>query len=237
MSDLSSLNKFLSKENIGLIKFEDNYVWRHHGEMWETYYRDRAIFGDKIDDINKKIAVSQYMQAEGLKYIIESDRRRAFYNGGLMVWCFNEPFPNVSNTCIVDYYGNKKPAYYQVKKCYENAYASFTYTKLVWGKGENIVLTPYVINSNDGDFSLKIKVYKDEDLYNSFEFKGSSKKDIAKYLEEIIIPVGEEKSNKVHVELNCKSQSYKGMTMLLCKDKDGFAYIEPVFEYISYLKD
>ena len=66
---------------------------------------------------------------------------------------------------------------------------------------------------------------------------GMSKKDIAKYLEEIIIPVGEEKSNKVYMELSCNNESYKGMTMLLCKDKDGFAYIEPVFEYISYLKD
>ena len=48
---------------------------------------------------------SQYMQAEGLRFILEADRRRAFVNSGTIIWQLNEPWPNSSCTNLVDYYG------------------------------------------------------------------------------------------------------------------------------------
>ena len=49
---------------------------------------------------------------------VEANRRRALTCSGTFPWQFNEPFPNNTCTCSVDYYAAPKPAYYGVKKAY-----------------------------------------------------------------------------------------------------------------------
>ena len=115
----------------------DDPVWRHHGEMWDTYDRDRAIFGpiDK-ERLSDFIACSQWIQAEGIRYAIEANRRRAFQNVGSIIWQFNEPWPNVAGTNVVDYYARPKQAYYALQAAFRPAYASLRYESLTFAPGE-----------------------------------------------------------------------------------------------------
>ncbi len=235
MSDISSLRKFLSEENIGVFNFQDNYVWRHHGELWDTYFRDKAIFGEGISTVEDMIETSQFIQAEAVRYLIESNRRRSFANGGTMFWCFNEPFPNVSNTCFMDYYGVKKSVYYAIKHCYDNAYASIIYDKLAWNVGEEISVKPYLI-CEKGDFSCKVSVFADENIVLEKTFNGcNAETDKATYFDEINFVVPKANGLRFTFEVTVGGKQYYNAVQLLVKNENGFASIASVKDFNKVL--
>ena len=170
MSNLNSILTVLGPENRKVTTVAENYVWRHHGEWWDTYAaRERPLFGNlegmtesPLGDLGILVDLSQYMQAEGLRYAIEAHRRRAntaspaklsdgklitypsHKNIGSIVWQLNEPWPNVSCTCMVDYYENPKLAFLFYADAQKPLHASLRYDKLLWKAGETFEGTVFV---------------------------------------------------------------------------------------------
>lgn len=143
MAPLRSLKKFLSENNLKPSNMQQNYIWRHHGEWWDTSFRDKDIFGE-VTTLEQQIGRSQYIQAEGLRYIVEANRRRAFHNSGSVIWQVNEPYPNASCTSLIDYYMETKPVFWQVAKAFAPLNVSLKYQKLVWEQGEEFTAEVYV---------------------------------------------------------------------------------------------
>lgn len=135
MCSARSLDRFLSKKYQTLQPAKENMAYRHHGEWWCTYQRDRAIFGT-IENMEQYTKCSQWMQAEGLRFILEANRRRKFHNSGSIIWQLNEPWPNVSCTSLVDYYLEQKMAYYWGKTAFADLAVSLDYRKLDYKPGE-----------------------------------------------------------------------------------------------------
>jgi len=153
-----AIGKFLSAENSTPSNMGDNLVWRHHGEWWDTTARDSAIFGEP-DSMDTLVLHSQTIQAEGLRYAIEADRRRAFQNCGSIVWQFNEPWPTLASTCLVDYYGQPKPAYEFVKRAYAPLAVSLSYSKLGYTAGELFLGGVWLADDScafDGDIDYRV---------------------------------------------------------------------------------
>lgn len=99
----------------------------HHGEYWwHSYRRDKGIYGE-FDNFTEYIPYSQWTQAEGLRYVIETERRMAPYASGSMVWQINEPWPNCDCSNLVDYFGRPKMAYYWIKKAFSDCLVSLKY--------------------------------------------------------------------------------------------------------------
>jgi beta-mannosidase len=138
LSSMKSIKKFLSDSYHVPVSMENSLVWRHHGEWWDTFARDQQFFGE-IQDITFFSAASQWIQAEGLRFILESNRRRKFKNSGSLIWQLNEPWPNVSATNLVDYYGETKMAYHWTKNAFEPIHLSLTYERIHYTKGETFV--------------------------------------------------------------------------------------------------
>jgi beta-mannosidase len=144
ISSLRSLKSFLSDKNLKVTSMRDNLDWRHHGEWWDTLlYRDRPLFGDP-PGMDGWIMASQLMQAEAIRYIVQSNRRRKFQNCGSIIWQFNEPYPNASCTSLVEYAGYPKHAYYAVRKAYAPVDVSLRYCSLLAPKGEAFKVELYV---------------------------------------------------------------------------------------------
>lgn len=135
MCSTRSLNKFVSEKYQTLEPAEENMVYRHHGEWWCTYERDQKLFGDRMD-IEQMSKCSQWLQAEGLRFILEANRRRKFHNSGSIIWQINEPWPNVYCTSLVDYYMEPKMAYYWSRKAFSDLSVSLDYSKLDYCVGE-----------------------------------------------------------------------------------------------------
>ena len=135
MTNMSSILTFLSPKNRIVTTVSDNNVWRHHGEWWDTSWRDFSIFG-KTEDLETFVNLSQFMQGEGIRYALEANRRRKWQNVGSIVWQFNEPWPNISCTCLVDYYGKPKFAYYTYRDAMKPWHVSMRYDALLYNPGD-----------------------------------------------------------------------------------------------------
>lgn len=137
VSSVRSLRKFLSEPHRKPVSMKDDFVWRHHGEWWDTYDRDLQLFGS-LESLSIFSACSQWIQAEGLRFILEANRRRQFNNSGSIIWQLNEPWPNASCTNLVDYYKEPKMAYYWTKRAFAPLHASMDYRSLHWEAGQPI---------------------------------------------------------------------------------------------------
>lgn len=74
-------------------------------------------------DIQEFVLLSQFVQAEGLKFGIEHYRRRKFECSGALFWQLNDCWPGISWS-VIDYYLNPKGAYHYVTR----AFAPLLYT-------------------------------------------------------------------------------------------------------------
>ncbi|MFD3261706.1 glycoside hydrolase family 2 protein [Paenibacillus lentus] len=129
LSSIKSLAKFLNEDNLRPVSMEDSAVWRHHGEWWDTLSRDEELFGS-MKEVRQFSACSQWIQAEGIRFVLEANLRRKFQNSGSIIWQLNEPWPNVSCTNLVDYYGETKMAYHWVKQAFRPLHVSLDYRSL-----------------------------------------------------------------------------------------------------------
>jgi beta-mannosidase len=123
-----------------------NPLWMHKGSWWIQREMMRRVFGE-IDDLETYIRASQFLQAEGLRYAIESNRRRKWHCAGTSPWQFNESWPNLSCTNVVDYYGQPRPAYWWCRRAYEPLHPSAKYDKLGWRSGETFSAELWAHNS------------------------------------------------------------------------------------------
>ena len=60
----------------------DNDLYFHRGSWWNNYPLLQKCFGEKLTEIRQTVRASQFMQYEGLKYAVESNRRRALSCSG-----------------------------------------------------------------------------------------------------------------------------------------------------------
>lgn len=124
MSRLETLRRTIPAEHLWPAT-RANPHYAHRGAWWINEPLIQECFGG-IDDLATLVRASQYLQAEGLRYALESNLRRRSRNSGSIPWQFNEPFPNAYCTSAVEYDGTPKPVYYCVRRAYsEPCTASF----------------------------------------------------------------------------------------------------------------
>lgn len=149
--DLSTL-KYASGDEPIWPANNTNNVWIHHGRCWVPWDSVCELFGkfneNKPKELSKFVNASQYIQAESLRYIGESNLRRAFNCSSTVFWMGNEPFPNMSNTSIVDALGHAKASYGWIQKCFSGQHISFKYDKLGFDIGEEFSGEVFIHNNN-----------------------------------------------------------------------------------------
>ena len=112
----------------------------------EDYYASK-LYG-KSENVTQFIAKGMTVHAEALRAEIEYARANKRRCGGFMNWMYSEIWPSATWS-IIDYYGEPKQAYYQMKKSFAPVLLTF-----VQKKGGVTALTVV----NDTDFAGKVKV-------------------------------------------------------------------------------
>jgi beta-mannosidase len=121
---LSSIKRFIDAEH--LWPWQDNTQWTLHStDMAGDPYRInlmanqvKELFGVVPDAPQDFILASQVSQAEAKKFFIEMTRLRKWRSTGLIWWNVMDGWPQFSDA-IVDYYFNKKLAYYYIRRVQE----------------------------------------------------------------------------------------------------------------------
>jgi len=112
----------------------ENPVYRHLGDWWINEAHVRACFGDRLAGIEQLRRASQTLQAEGLRYAIEANRRRWPRNSGSIPWQFNEPYPFAFSTCAVDHRGDPKLAWFAVRRAYAPILVTAAFDRMALAK-------------------------------------------------------------------------------------------------------
>lgn len=103
----------------------------HGGTRWQDLEEVTAAFGMPAD-LAAYLRASRQLQAMGLQYAVEADRRRKWRCAGSLPWQLNEPWPKAVGTSALDYYGRPKPAYYAVKRAYRPFHVSAAFPTFAW---------------------------------------------------------------------------------------------------------
>ena len=77
----------------------------------ETYLASNVGYARDFDSF---VYLTQFVQAEAIKYGVEHWRSIKFHNAGTLFWQFNDCWPVASWACV-DYYGRRKPLYHYAK--------------------------------------------------------------------------------------------------------------------------
>jgi len=111
-----------------------NPTYRHLGDWWINEPLVQDAFGGRLRDLETLRRASQHLQADGLRYAVEANRRRAFRNGGSIPWQMNESYPNAWCTSAIDHRGDPKPAYFAVRRAYAPVVVAASFERAAYGR-------------------------------------------------------------------------------------------------------
>jgi beta-mannosidase len=116
-----------------------NPVYRHLGDWWNNAPLVQHSFGDRLTDLEALQRASQLLQATGLGYAVEADRRRYPHCSTVLPWQLAESYPNAWCTSSVDHAGNPKPAYYAVTRAFAPSRVTLRTPTSVWADEPELV--------------------------------------------------------------------------------------------------
>ncbi len=151
LTNLRTLESTIKKEHQWPVDL-DNPYWFHRGAWWVKRSMWDKTFGE-LNSVEELIHATQFTQADGLRYALESDRRRKYHNSGTLPWQFNEPYPMAACTSAVDYYARPKPSYYTVGRAYAPLLVSARFDTSAWGDWEQFEAEAWVSNSHERSYS------------------------------------------------------------------------------------
>ncbi len=159
LTNLATLNAVISQDQRWPVTL-DNAVWRHLSAWWVRVEQWQKMFGS-VGDLATLVQVTQWLQAEGVRYAIEANRRRMYQNSGALPWQLNEPYPMAACTSAVDYFAEPKPLYYAVRRAFEPLQVSAKYATLVWPDQAEFEAEVWLVNAyeqNYTDVLLQVRI-------------------------------------------------------------------------------
>lgn len=146
----------------------DNADWRWHngfgaylGDDWLLPQFYRGLFGE-LPDLATEVRVSQWAQAEGLRYASQAHRRAKWHRSGAYAWTFNEPWPNAAHGCVVEYFGRTKMAYDYTQRSNAPIDVSAVYSGLTVTAGQPLPVQLFITSDrteNTPECVLSINVF------------------------------------------------------------------------------
>lgn len=118
---VASLRKFIESEDLMPNPDSEEWIWhstdtRHNNERIKNYKNQlEQFFGPAPENIEDFVTASQITQAEAKKFFIEHMRIGRPTKTGIIWWNLLDGWPQLSDA-IVDYYFDKKLAYWYIKR-------------------------------------------------------------------------------------------------------------------------
>jgi beta-mannosidase len=110
-----------------------NPVYRHLGEWWNNAALVHECFGGRLHELESMRTASQFLQATGLAYAIEADRRRSPRLSMVLPWQLGESYPNAWCTSVVDYRGEPKPSFFAATRAFAPTRVTVRTDRTAWG--------------------------------------------------------------------------------------------------------
>ncbi len=101
-------------------------------------------------DLDDLVARGHWLEAEGLRAIIEEARRQRPVCGWALVWCLNEPWPMAANQSLLAYPDVPKPALAATGAAMRPTLASARLPRFQWAPGERFEAELWLLHDAPG---------------------------------------------------------------------------------------
>ena len=98
----------------------DNAYWSRPTPWWVDWPLLVELHGREPSDLEEYVAWSQHHQAQTLALGVRTCKERFPGCGGVLLWGSHDTFPIPTNTTIVDFHGNPKPAATALKEVWRS---------------------------------------------------------------------------------------------------------------------
>lgn len=233
ISGLASLEKILPPEELRLTTSGESPVWAHHSGGWDSYaFRELLMFGDlKKIPLADYIKVNQFVQAESLRYSLEANRRRQWASVGEMTWQFNEPWPNIQCSNVLEYSGGRKLAYYALRDAYAPVLASLRYDKLFYLPGDTFRAEVFLLNDRrDAPYTVECAILDGSGAVLARQsFAGEAPEDLSQQIGALCwtVPQGYTGSFSVRMETSCGDFRGEKEYLFLIADREEAVVLPP----------
>ncbi|MCK9221021.1 MAG: hypothetical protein M0Q40_00085 [Limnochordia bacterium] len=125
---------------------QKNPLWLHRGSWWIQWQEMNQLFGPWLpeqDELENYTVCSQYLQAESLRYVVESMRRREPATSGILIWMGNEPYANTANTSVIEANGMAKFSHGFLQRCFAHQAVTCRYEGISYKAGDNFTVKVY----------------------------------------------------------------------------------------------
>ena len=152
ISAVEALKKIIPPDELCALAPSPSWVLHHAFEAWQPESHTslsvlERYFG-KEATLAERVAQSDLLQSEGLKFIFEEARRQSPGCSAALNWAFNEPWICAANLSIVRYPDVPKPAYFAVKDALRPALFSASFGKIEWKAGETFEAGIWLLNDS-----------------------------------------------------------------------------------------
>lgn len=139
-------------------------TWDFHENMLESWQKgssgdENIRFWTDLDPrqlpFEESIYLGGFIHGEGLKEYIDSFRSKKFTCGSAIFWMYNDCWPCTRSWTIVDYYSNRTPAFYSVKR----AFSPIRPIIRVWRNALEFVVSNDLLTDFDGSMHYGIMKY------------------------------------------------------------------------------
>jgi len=97
----------------------DDWKWGNDSCSADDMFKTWLGF-DPIDiSVEEYVHLGGFVQGEGLSEYILNFRRRKFDSASAIFWMYNDCWPTTRSWTIVDYYRNRTPSFYPVKRAFD----------------------------------------------------------------------------------------------------------------------
>lgn len=185
------------------------------------------------------VKISQFIQAEAIRYAVEAHSRDAFSCCGSIIWCFSEPYPNTANCSLMDYYGDMKLAYYLFAEANQNLHCSMKYSSLKFHPGDPFTGEIYAHNDLDcaADFTIAVTATQmDGRLLGNASCSVSLGADGRGKAGEISFSTGD-KPFTVSIRYTANGQNYENRYLFLPYTDDRTDCIAAVEEFYDHARE
>lgn len=162
LTDVETLKNIIPENELYPIKETRAWVDRHALKAWgpdtwacqpilESYY-------GKAESLEQLVEQSETLQCIGYQGAFETMRQQWPHCSMMLNWCYNEPWSNAANNCIISYPARQKKSYYAVKNALRPTMFSAGVDRYDWKEGETFSADIWLLNDRPEKMSGNVIV-------------------------------------------------------------------------------
>lgn len=162
MTDVETLRTMMPEQELFPVTATKAWVLRHGLGAWGPHAWNcenvlREYFGEP-ESIEELVSWSNLLQSTGYQAAFEEMRRQWPHCGMALNWCYNEPWSNAANNCLIDYPTKPKAAYYAVQKALRPVLFTAGMERYDYKEGEHFSADIWFMNDSPNTVSGKVQV-------------------------------------------------------------------------------